>query len=98
MAKYVQTRQMPAADKAQDNELYAISGYLKTLKFSPRLMGVDEADVWKKIEKLCELYDDALAEERGKNEKLTRLVRSYAVKLKSYMDAENKPGEEQPNG
>lgn len=93
MAKKTQTNQTQVADAAQANDLYVISDYLKKLKFSPRLMGVDEADVWKKIEKLCELYDDALAAERGKNEKLTRLARSYALKLKEYQNAENKSEE-----
>ena len=93
MAKQTQTNQTQVADAAQANDLYVISDYLKKLKFSPRLMGVDEADVWKKIEKLCELYDDALAAERGKNEKLTRLARSYALKLKEYQNAENKSEE-----
>ena len=93
MAKKTQTNQTQVADAAQANDLYVISDYLKKLKFSPRLMGVDEADVWKKIEKLCELYDDALAAERGKNEKLTRLARSYALKLKEYQNAENQSEE-----
>ena len=96
MAKNTETNQNQAAEAAQSKDLYVISNYLKNLKFSPRIMGVDEADVWKKIEKLCELYDDALAQERGKNEKLTRQLRTYAAKLKAYMEAENKS--EEPNG
>lgn len=98
MAKKTQPNQTKVAESTQQNELYVISDYLKKLKFSHRIMGVDEADVWKKIEKLCELYDDALAAERGKNEKLTRQLRAYAVKLKGYMEAEKKQTEEQPNG
>lgn len=93
MAKFIKTNQTQAAQTAEEKELYAISKYLKELKFSPRVMGVDEADVWKKIEKLCELYDDALAAERGKNEKLTRIARSYALKLKEYQDTEKKTEE-----
>lgn len=98
MAKKSQTNQTQVAESAQQKELYVISEYLKTLKFSPRVMGVDEADVWKKIEKLCELYDNALASERGKNEKLTRLARAYAMKLKEYQDAEKSAEEDQPDG
>ena len=96
MAKQTETNQTQVAETAQSKDLYVISNYLKNLKFSPRVMGVDEADVWKKIEKLCELYEDALTQERGKNEKLTRQLRAYAVKLKAYMEAENKL--EEPNG
>ena len=88
MAKKTQTNQPQVAEAAQAKELYVISDYLKDLKFSPRILGVDEADVWKKIEKLCQLYEDALTQERGKNEKLTRLARSYAMKLKAYQEAE----------
>ena len=53
-----------------DEKLYAISDYLKKVKFSPRMMGVDEADVWRKLEKLCELYEDALTAERMKSAQL----------------------------
>ena len=99
MGKYTkkQTRQAPVAEQAEKNELYAVSEYLKTLKFSPRVMGVDEADVWKKIEKLCELYDNALAVERGKNEKLNRQLKFCAAKLKELMPAV-KLEEDKPNG
>ena len=96
MAKQTETNQTQAAENAQSRDLFVISNYLKNLKFSPRVMGVDEADVWKKIEKLCELYEDALMQERGRNEKLTRQLRAYAAKLKAYMEAENKL--EEPNG
>ena len=98
MAKKTLTNQAQAAQTAENKELYAISKYLKELKFSPRIMGVDEADVWKKIEKLCELYEDALTAERGKNEKLMRQYRACALKLKTYIEAERNQTEDQPNG
>ena len=97
MAKKTETNQTQVAENAQNKQLYAISDYLKKLKFSPRVMGVDEADVWKKIEKLCELYDNALAEERGRNEKLTRQLKASLIKLKQLAPAE-KPKEDKPNG
>ena len=96
MAKKTETKQAQVAEAAQNNELYAISDYLKKLKFSPAIMGVDEADVWKKIEKLCELYEVALEEERGRNEKLTRQLKGCAVKLRQLMAAEKQ--EDKPNG
>ena len=75
------------AEKAKENDLWVISEYLMQLKFSPRVMGVDEADVWKKIEKLCELYENTLKEERAKNRKLTKQLNECALKLKNLVKA-----------
>jgi len=96
MAKKTETKQAQVAEAAQNNELYAISDYLKKLKFSTAIMGVDEADVWKKIEKLCELYETALFEEQSRNEKLTRQLKACAAKLRQLMPAEKQ--EDKPNG
>lgn len=52
----------------------AVSRYLSKVSFSYRFNGVDEADVWRKIEKLCELYEDALADEREKRQRLEALL------------------------
>ena len=62
--------QQTLSQQAQDEKLYAISQYLAKVKFSPRFSGVDEADVWRKLEKLCELYEDALTAERMKSAQL----------------------------
>ena len=97
MAKKPETNQTQAAGKAAEKELYAISAYLKKLKFAPRVMGVDEADVWKKIEKLCELYEDALIVEREKNKKLTKQLQACAVQLKKLLPPK-KAEVEKPNG
>ena len=43
-----------------------IAKYLQKLKFKPRLFGVDQADVWKKIEELNALYETALLAERAR--------------------------------
>ena len=51
--------------QAQTANHWAVAKYLQEISFSPRLIGVDEADVWKKMEKLCELYENALTEVRG---------------------------------
>lgn len=45
-------------------EQIEIAEFLKTLKFKKKLMGVDEADVWKQLEKLNDLYQAAIAAER----------------------------------
>ena len=104
MANKKQTNRKQIVEAKEQDELYVISDYLKKLKFTHRVMGVDEADVWKKIEKLCELYDDALAIERGKNAKLARQLKdctaklkACALKLKENTNAE-KTGEDKPNG
>ncbi len=44
--------------------------YLKTLHFRPRLFGVDQQDVWKKIETLNAMYEVALSEERARYDAL----------------------------
>lgn len=62
-------QQLLLTDKTQAKDRGAVSRYLGQLKFAPRLFGVDEADVWKKIQRLCELYEDALEEEREKAER-----------------------------
>ena len=49
------------SDRQQEN---GITEYLEQLKFKKRLFGVDEADVWKKIQELHHLYEEALAWER----------------------------------
>lgn len=84
------------AKKAAEQDLWVISEYLKELKFAPRVMGVDEADVWKKIEKLCELYEMELATERAKNKKLLAQLNNCALQLKKLLPAQKR--EEKPNG
>lgn len=59
----------------------AVSRYLSKMKFSFRLGGVDEADVWRKIEKLCELYEDALADEREKRQRLEAFVTQQGLQF-----------------
>lgn len=65
------------SDKAQ---LRQISDWLKTVKFKRKLLGgVDEADVWKKIEELNALYEKILYAERCKN-------KSKALTEEGYKD------------
>lgn len=62
--------QQSLSGEAYSRQLYAIADYLAKVKFAPRFSGVDEADVWRKLEKLCELYEDALTAERMKSAQL----------------------------
>lgn len=52
-----------------------VARYLSQLKFRRATFGgVDEADVWKKIEKLCELYEEAIYTERAERKKLEQAL------------------------
>jgi len=75
--------QQNLAENAQDNALYAVAQYLEKVKFAPRMMGVDEVDVWRKLEKLCELYEDALTAERMKS---AQLQENYAQLQQKHND------------
>ena len=86
----------PVVKKTAEQDLWVISEYLKELKFTPRVLGVDEADVWKKIEKLCELYENELATERAKNKKLVLQLNACAAQMKKFLSEKKK--EEEPNG
>lgn len=55
--------------RSGDREQYLISRYLSALIFRPRLWGVDEAEVWRAMERLCQLYEDALTAERERQRK-----------------------------
>jgi len=71
------------AENAQQEQLYAISQFLSKVKFAPRVMGVDEADVWRKLEQLCQLYEDALTAERMKS---AQLQENYAQLQQKHND------------
>lgn len=86
--------QQNLSQQAYDEKLYAISQYLAKVKFASRMMGVDEADVWRKLEKLCELYEDALVAERMKSAQLEKkyadLQSSSTQLAKKYEDLKGK--------
>lgn len=53
----------------------SVARYLSDLKFKcASFGGVDEADVWKKIEKLCELYEESIYTERAERRKLEQAM------------------------
>jgi len=56
------------AEQALSREQVLISKYLANLSFQPRLLGVDEKQVWEALEKLTALYEDALTLERSRRE------------------------------
>lgn len=46
--------------------------YLQQLKFKRKLFGVDEADVWKKIQELNHMYEESLKWERKRYDLLLK--------------------------
>lgn len=53
----------------------SVARYLSGVKFKRAAFGgVDEADVWKKIEKLCELYEESIYTERSERRKLEQAL------------------------
>lgn len=60
--------------------------WLKTVKFKKTLInGVDEEDVWRKLEELNDMYEASLIEERAGNEALfDAYVNSAQAELKKY--------------
>lgn len=51
-----------------------INRFLRTVRFRRSLLGVSEADVWKKMAQLSELYEQELQAERVRSETLCRLL------------------------
>lgn len=57
-----------AAQIALSREEFAVSKFLSTLKFRRSFRGLEEESVWRAMERLVNLYEDALTAERGKRE------------------------------
>lgn len=89
-----QEKQKQLTEQTQSRQLWAISKFLGEIKFRKRLFGVDEADVWRKIERLCELYEDALTAERAKSDQLDQKLKAIRARAMA-MKAEKKPAPKQ---
>ena len=74
----VQTRM---AEQALSREQVLISKFIGNLTFRTKLRGVDEDAVWKALEKLTELYEDALLVERSKRELAQRQLEALQSRL-----------------
>lgn len=64
----VQKVRQALEEQALSREQLLISKFLGSLTFRPRLWGVDEKQVWEAMEKLTQLYEDALTVERSRRE------------------------------
>lgn len=69
-------------DKILNHEHKKIYEWMKTIRFRKKFIGgVDEEDVWAKINELNELYDRALSAERARYNALLKQQRqSTAIK------------------
>ena len=56
----IQDKRFELYERAHTKEYYAVAKWLSEVSFAPAVLGVDQVDVWRKIEKLCELYEAAI--------------------------------------
>ena len=89
--------QINLENQTMSQDLRTISKYLGELKFRKSLVGVDEADVWRKIEKLCELYEYALEAERTRADKAQQKLDSIYARARTLQATRN-TGSEGSNG
>ena len=74
------------AEQALSREQVLISKFIGNLSFRHRLRGVDEEEVWKALEKLTELYEDALVVERSKRELAQRKLEALQIRIEEGKD------------
>lgn len=67
-------------------EQLLISKFLSTLTFRQRLWGVDERQAWEAMEKLIQLYEDALTVERSRRELLQRQLEAIQSRREEASD------------
>ena len=60
--------QKTMTEQALSREQFLVAKYISSLRFRRRLWGVDELEVWRAMEKLASLYEDALTVERSRRE------------------------------
>lgn len=96
MANEKRKEQEKLEQQTLSQELQVISRYLGKLRFRKRLFGVDEEDVWRKMEKLCELYEYALEAERARADKAQQKLDSIYARARA-MQASRKTEPETPD-
>ena len=60
--------QKTMTEQALSREQFLVAKYISSLRFRRRLWGLDELEVWRAMEKLVSLYEDALTVERSRRE------------------------------
>lgn len=77
----LESTQAPALNESQQQ----VYDYLKGLRFKKHLLGgVQEMDVWRKIDKLNSLYAQALAAERARYDALLEQQKSTPLPPKRF--------------
>lgn len=76
---------------------WAVSKYLGDMKFQKTLFGVDEADVLRKMEKLCELYEFALEAERNRADAAQQKLDQIYARARAIQSS-RKEGPKEPSG
>lgn len=67
----IDSKRVPEEEKSWQQENRIVK-YLQQLKFKKKLFGVDEADVWKKIQELNHMYEESLKWERKRYDLLLK--------------------------
>lgn len=75
-----------AAQLALSREEFAVSKFIGTLKFRRTFWGLQEESVWRAMERLITLYEDALTAERGKRELAERKLEAIRSREEKVYD------------
>lgn len=67
----IDSKRVPEEENSWQQENRIVK-YLQQLKFKKKLFGVDEADVWKKIQELNHMYEESLKWERKRYDLLLK--------------------------
>ena len=67
----IDSKRIPEEENSWQQENRIVK-YLQQLKFKKKLFGVDEADVWKKIQELNHMYEESLKWERKRYDLLLK--------------------------
>lgn len=67
----IDSKRIPEEENSWQQENRIVK-YLQQLKFKKKLLGVDEADVWKKIQELNHMYEESLKWERKRYDLLLK--------------------------
>lgn len=72
--------QSDGAEPEQSREQLLVTKYLSGLQLKRKLWGVDEEAVWKALERLTLLYEDALTVERSRRELAQRKLEALQLR------------------
>lgn len=80
-----------SVNNIENNKLVEITNWLGEVRFRKQLFGgVNEEDVWKKIQQLDELYAEALKEERIRYDALLRQHNKPSTQILKQVDPKDR--------